>query len=231
VRGSRGKGTSGWYTSGRTWYLSVRTEQDVGIDAVTHAIRVPDDKTVRFVVRDFAPDARLLVGHADWIVQTVARARQTGDWLPTIGVVRNGADDAVVRILAAGADDCVIPPTRDERELRTRLCAVLRRSRPDAGVRGANIQLDQSRSHVRVGRLEARLTRKQFAILSYLANRHGTWVHTAEIIHEVCQTHHAPNTSLVRVQIHGIRRALGPARDSLQSNGHGSYRLILGPCS
>jgi DNA-binding response OmpR family regulator len=178
---------------------------------------------VRFVIADSAPDARLLVGHTEWIVETIATTRQTGDWLPTIGIVPDGAEETIVRVLAAGADDCVL--AHRGRELRARLCAVLRRANPDARAEAGKVELDPTRLHVRLNRAEAHLTRKQFEIFSYLAARRGRWVHTSEIIQKVCRSHHAPDTSLVRVQIHGIRRALGPARDSLQSNGRRSYRL------
>jgi DNA-binding response OmpR family regulator len=226
VRRSRREAGACWDASGRTWYLSLVREGRTQINDLYAAITKVDHDPVRFVVRDFGPDARLLVGNTAWVVTSVRRKRQAGDWLPTIGVVPNGPQHAILRILAAGADDCVIAP-KDARELKARLKALLRRAHPDARPGGGKIELNENRSLVRLGSVEARLTRKQFEIFSYLAARHDRWVHTSEIIQEVCRAHHAPDTSLVRVQVHAIRRALGSARDTLQSNGRRGYRLHL----
>jgi DNA-binding response OmpR family regulator len=231
VRGltrGREEAATGCFASERHWYLSVLTEPNVVLDNVYSSIMVGDDQ-LRFLIADSAPDVRLLVGSAEWIVKTIARTRHVGDWLPTIGVVNGGSEETMVRVLAAGADDCVIAHRKSE--LKARLCAMLRRASPDARAEVGKIELDPARLLVRVDRAEAHLTRKQFEVFSYLAARQGRWVHTSEILQEVYQSHHAPDTSLVRVQIHGIRRALGPARDSIESNGHRSYRLSLAPRS
>jgi DNA-binding response OmpR family regulator len=53
------------------------------------------------------------------------------------------------------------------------------------------------------------LTRTQFSIFAYLVENRGGWVATGELIRHVLGTHHQPDTSLVRVHVHAIRRRLG----------------------
>jgi DNA-binding response OmpR family regulator len=53
------------------------------------------------------------------------------------------------------------------------------------------------------------------------------WVHSTEIIKAVCGTHHDPMTSLVRVQICALRKALGSERGCIRGDGRKSYMLTL----
>lgn len=62
------------------------------------------------------------------------------------------------------------------------------------------------------------LTRTQFSIFSYFHENAGRWVTPNELIRHVLGTHHQPDTSLVRVHVHAIRRRLGQGAVWLESD-------------
>lgn len=62
------------------------------------------------------------------------------------------------------------------------------------------------------------LTRTQFSIFSYFYENAGRWVTPNELIRHVLGTHHQPDTSLVRVHVHAIRRRLGQGAVWLESD-------------
>lgn len=62
------------------------------------------------------------------------------------------------------------------------------------------------------------LTRTQFSIFSYFYENAGRWVSPNELIRHVLGTHHQPDTSLVRVHVHAIRRRLGEGAIWLESD-------------
>lgn len=62
------------------------------------------------------------------------------------------------------------------------------------------------------------LTRTQFSIFSYFHENIGHWVTPHDLIRRVLGTHHQPDTSLVRVHVHAIRRRLGRAAVWLESD-------------
>lgn len=93
-------------------------------------------------------------------------------------------------------------------------------SRPVLGSRGeaSEVVLDANELVVRMEGATVGLTRTQFSILSYLVQNEGRWVTTGELIRDVLGTHHQPDTSLVRVHVHAIRRRLGARAAWLESD-------------
>lgn len=81
-----------------------------------------------------------------------------------------------------------------------------------------DVQLDPATATVRIRDRVVELTRTQFSIFSYLFATAGHWVTASELIHEVLGTHHLPDTSLIRVHVHAIRRRLGPEAEALESD-------------
>ena len=94
-------------------------------------------------------------------------------------------------------------------------------------MRGAEISVDRPTRRIRVRDVEARVSPRQFELFVCLAERRERWVHSDEIIAIVCGTHHERSTSLVRVQVHGLRKSLGAARESIRCDGHRGYMLTL----
>lgn len=80
------------------------------------------------------------------------------------------------------------------------------------------VQLDPAELALRVEGSVVTLTRTQFSILSYLIHNAGRWITTGELIRQVLGTHHQPDTSLVRVHVHAIRRRLGARAVWLESD-------------
>jgi hypothetical protein len=62
------------------------------------------------------------------------------------------------------------------------------------------------------------LTRTQFSIFTYFYENAGRWITPNELIRDVLGTHHQPDTSLVRVHVHAIRRRLGRGAIWLESD-------------
>lgn len=81
-----------------------------------------------------------------------------------------------------------------------------------------DVVLDADAATVRLRDRVVELTRTQFSIFSYLFATAGHWVTASELIHEVLGTHHLPDTSLIRVHVHAIRRRLGPEAEALESD-------------
>ena len=81
-----------------------------------------------------------------------------------------------------------------------------------------DVELDPAAATVRIRDRVVELTRTQFSIFSYLFATAGNWVTASELIHEVLGTHHLPDTSLIRVHVHAIRRRLGPEAEALESD-------------
>jgi DNA-binding winged helix-turn-helix (wHTH) protein len=80
------------------------------------------------------------------------------------------------------------------------------------------VVLDAETATLRIRDRVVELTRTQFSIFSYLFASAGHWVTASELIHEVLGTHHLPDTSLIRVHVHAIRRRLGPEAEALESD-------------
>jgi DNA-binding winged helix-turn-helix (wHTH) protein len=80
------------------------------------------------------------------------------------------------------------------------------------------VALDPNDFVLRIDGKSVTLTRTQFSILAYLIQNDGRWVTTGELIREVLGTHHQPDTSLVRVHVHAIRRRLGNCATWLESD-------------
>ena len=62
------------------------------------------------------------------------------------------------------------------------------------------------------------LTRTQYSIFAYFYENIGHWVTPQDLIRQVLGTHHQPDTTLVRVHVHAIRRRLGRAAVWLESD-------------
>ena len=82
----------------------------------------------------------------------------------------------------------------------------------------AEVELDAATSTFHVEGRAVLLTPTQFSIVAYLVRRSAHWVTAAEIIEHVLHTHHEPDTALVRVHVHAIRRRLGGAARYLEGD-------------
>jgi DNA-binding response OmpR family regulator len=171
------------------------------------------------------PDILLLVGASSWIEQVVGDRRRRGEWLPVVGIVASPSIDSSWRVLDAGADDCLVGPFASA-ELVARLHAVLRRTTPALGD-CAKVAVDRESRQIRLDGVVARVSRRQFEIFLCLLQHRNRWVSSREIIAAVTGTHHQETTSLVRVHIHGLRKAHGTLRTRIRSDGQRRYMFVF----
>jgi DNA-binding response OmpR family regulator len=73
---------------------------------------------------------------------------------------------------------------------------------------------------IRINGDSVRLTRTEFKLLAHLVERPFGWVTASELIRDVLGTHHRPDTPLVRVHVHAVRRKLGQHSTWLESDPH-----------
>jgi DNA-binding response OmpR family regulator len=73
---------------------------------------------------------------------------------------------------------------------------------------------------IRINGDSVRLTRTEFRLLAHLVERPFGWVTAAELIRDVLGTHHRPDTPLVRVHVHAVRRKLAQHAAWLESDPH-----------
>lgn len=183
---------------------------------------------VRWVEDDVTtPDVAVVAGTSDAAKAVVAQRRAVGDSTPIVVVNLTVNDESSAFILEAGADDC-LPRSDDICELWARVRAVVRRSRGVLSC-ASEIAADRRTLRVRVGDVEACVSHRLFELFVYLAERRERWVHTDEILAATSGTHHSPESSIVRVQIHSLRKALGTAGAHIHADGHRSYMLSVAP--
>ncbi len=219
---------SGWRVPAAVIRVRLAVQPQVGLRWSNSARLALTDSTsaaVRLVEVEQHADLLLIAGAADWVENLVRQLRERGDAMPIVVLndrLQNGEN---ARILDAGADDCLACPF-DSAELRARVRAIMRRRSGDL-TRDLEIGADFETLRIRVRDVDARVSRKQFEIFLLLAERREHWVHSDEIIAAVSGTHHDPASSVVRVQIHALRKAVGAARECIRCDGHKSYMLSL----
>jgi DNA-binding response OmpR family regulator len=137
-------------------------------------------------------------------------------WLRARGVVQTilvlTALDTVgarVRVLEAGADDCLVTPFAFE-ELVARMRALLRRTTapPAAPLRVEQLQLLTDRPEILVQGRRVRLSPKERALLEHLLRRRGDIVTRSELLNDVFNYGSDPGTNLVDVHMAHLRRKI-----------------------
>jgi two-component system, OmpR family, response regulator QseB len=93
---------------------------------------------------------------------------------------------------------------------------------------GLDFALDQAGFVARLGDVEAHLTKSEFAIFAYFAEKPGRWISADDVLRDVLGPNHAAGTSLVRVHVHNMRRKLGPMAQAISVQRGKGYRLALG---
>jgi two-component system response regulator VicR len=170
---------------------------------------VDDGAEVIGRVRAFSPDLVLL--------DVMLPGR---DGFELCGVIRQGGRTPVIMLTARdqkidklkglelGADDYVTKPF-DVEELHARIRAVLRRARRLAvRITLADAVIDFATFKATRGRQDLRLSRREFDLLSYLAEREGQVVPRGELLREVWGFPDEPSTRAVDYAIRRLRRKL-----------------------
>ncbi|WP_410622370.1 response regulator transcription factor [Amycolatopsis sp. cmx-8-4] len=158
------------------------------------------------------PDVVLLdLGLPDLDGREVLRMVRAVSAVPIIVVTARGAEDEIVRLLDAGADDYVVKPFGGA-QLDARIRAVLRRSEPEettAPVVVGGISVDARTREASLDGVPLDLTPREFDLLHYLAARAGTVVSKRELLADVWKLPYAGADKTVDVHLSWLRRKLG----------------------
>jgi DNA-binding response OmpR family regulator len=135
--------------------------------------------------------------------------------VPVIVATANGDEATTAKLLDAGADDYIVKPFSPD-HFAARVRAVLRRvgqSNPhmdsdDLLVVG-ELRLDLAQRTAMLGDRPLVLTRLQFDLLVYLAERKGRVVPRSELIEAVWKQPYLGGTQTIDVQVSWLRRKLG----------------------
>ncbi|WP_328452583.1 MULTISPECIES: response regulator transcription factor [unclassified Amycolatopsis] len=158
------------------------------------------------------PDVVLLdLGLPDLDGREVLRMVRAVSAVPIIVVTARGAEDEIVRLLDAGADDYVVKPFGGA-QLDARIRAVLRRSEAEettAPVVVGGISVDARTREASLDGVPLDLTPREFDLLHYLAARAGTVVSKRELLADVWKLPYAGADKTVDVHLSWLRRKLG----------------------
>jgi len=176
-----------------------------------HVECLRDGSRVLERVDTFSPDLVLLDVMLPGIdgfelCRQIRRHRQT----PVIMVTARDAKSDVLTGLGNGADDYITKPF-DFDEFVARIRAVLRRIRPEVSqLTLGSMTFDFVRLEATRGSERVHFTPREFAILSYLAERAGTVVHRSELLREVWGFAQEPQTRAVDFAIKRLRDKIEP---------------------
>ena len=170
---------------------------------------VADGNSVVSHLRTFNPDLVLLDVKLPGLngFDLCGHVRQGGR-TPVILLTACDQKSDKLRGLDMGADDYITKPF-DFDELKARIAAVLRRARITVRhLKMGKVIVDLHALTAAVGRHDLHLTRREFDLLSYLAEREGAVVHRSELLREVWGYLDEPTTRSVDYAIRRLRKKI-----------------------
>jgi len=159
-----------------------------------------------------APDVVVLdLGLPDVDGREVLKMIRAVSAVPVIVATARDDESEIVRVLDAGADDYVVKPFSAE-QLEARIRAVLRRVAGEdigATIEVGELSVDPQAREARLSGRDLELTRKEFDLLLYLAERAGTVIGKRELLAEVWRQPYGGADKTVDVHLSWLRRKLG----------------------
>ncbi len=141
----------------------------------------------------------------------LARLRASGDTTPTLFLTARGERPDVAKGLTIGADDYVTKPFGLE-ELLLRIAAILRRSKPSAGVIKelicGPISINDDLHQVKLGQNVVELSPTEYRLLQVLIQNEGKVVSKRILMDTVWAMPYDMNTSVVDTYISYLRKKL-----------------------
>ncbi len=159
-----------------------------------------------------APDVVVLdLGLPDVDGREVLKMIRAVSTVPVIVATARDDETEIVRVLDAGADDYVVKPFSAE-QLEARIRAVLRRGSADdpaSPIEVGALVIDPQAREAHLSGRDLDLTRKEFDLLLYLAERAGTVIGKRELLAEVWRQPYGGADKTVDVHLSWVRRKLG----------------------
>ena len=139
----------------------------------------------------------------------VLRELRAWSSIPVVIISVRNAQDDIIDLLDAGADDYIIKPFYTD-EVLARLSAVCRRRWQDSGAvyRRGQLEIDPSRRLVRRAGQEIHLTNTEYAVLEILLQYAGKIVTRDKLLREVWGPAGEMEEGSLRVHIRALRRKL-----------------------
>ncbi len=131
--------------------------------------------------------------------------------IPVIVATARDEEGEIVRILRDGADDYVVKPFSGA-QLQARIEAILRRIAGGGGrgpISVAELTVDAEKRLAVLAGEALELTRKEFDLLAYLAERIGVVISKRELLAEVWRQPYGGADKTVDVHLSVLRRKLG----------------------
>jgi DNA-binding response OmpR family regulator len=146
---------------------------------------------------------------------TLQMLRSVSD-VPVIVASARGDDPLIAQLINGGADDYIVKPFSPE-VFAARVGAVLRRhgqppGRPEGPAEElvvGELRLDLGRRTAWLGDRPLVLTRLEFDLLAYLAQRRGLVVNRRELVERVWKLPYLGPTQTIDVHVSALRRKLG----------------------
>ncbi len=159
-----------------------------------------------------APDVVVLdLGLPDVDGREVLKMIRSVSTVPVIVATARDDEAEIVKVLDAGADDYVVKPFSAD-QLEARIRAVLRRGGgddPTTSIEVGALVIDPQAREARLGDRDLELTKKEFDLLLYLADRAGTVIGKRELLAEVWRQPYGGADKTVDVHLSWLRRKLG----------------------
>ncbi|MBB0228947.1 response regulator [Streptomyces calidiresistens] len=134
--------------------------------------------------------------------------------IPVIIATARDDEAEIIRLLNAGADDYLVKPFSVD-HLSARMAAVLRRAGAggpaaprDGVVRVGGLMVDPQRRRAQLDGTQLDLTRREFDLLAFLAQRPGVVVSRKELLSEVWRQSYGDDQT-IDVHLSWLRRKLG----------------------
>jgi DNA-binding response OmpR family regulator len=166
------------------------------------------------IVSEDRPDLVILdLGLPDIDGTDALRMMRSVSDVPVIVATARRSEADIIALLSAGADDYVTKPFSGGHIL-ARIAAVLRRARPEPSrephlVVVADLVINPRRRRAELNGRPLQLTRREFDVLTYLAERVGQVVSRRELMNEVWQQARIGEEQTIDVHISWLRRKLG----------------------
>ena len=160
--------------------------------------------------------------------QVCADLRRAGDWTPILMLTAKDGDLDEAEALETGADDYLTKPFSFP-VLVARIRAILRRAsrRHRIPVEVGDLRIDPGERKAWRGKVEIKLTSRQFDVLEFLLRRAGQVVSKAEILNGVWEYDFEGDPNIVEVYIRRLRTRIDEpfGRRTIETVRGAGYRL------